>query len=183
MFSNSFSNINYMIRWVKWSVFQIRWQKVNERIRRGMGRGGKTGASFTIGRIRFSVIVLISAYLAIALLPWWRLYWNTGTSVLGSSHHNKRRDGRSFGMTPTWRNIPSMSAKTTCGCWWKRISTWIKFCSDSGRVKSALFCEWPWNLSAPLRTLRTLPGLCGWNSGWCGKYYSRCCSVLKQVDF
>ena len=35
-----------------------------------------------------------------------------------------------------------------------------------------LFSDAPWNFAAPLSTLRTLPGLFGFKTGWLGRYHS-----------
>ena len=43
----------------------------------------------------------------------------------------------------------------------------IKFWSRPGPTNKFLFKDVPWNLEAPLR--RTLPGLFGFTTGWCGK--------------
>ena len=94
---------------------------------------------------------------------------------------SKAVHGWSFETTSTWRNIPSVSDETACGCLRKQNRTRIKFCSKSGTVRCALLSEWPWNLAAPLRIHCTLPY--GWTTGWCGKYHSRSWSVLEQGDF
>ena len=82
--------------------------------------------------------------------------------------------------TPTWRNIPSISADTANWSWRKLSSTWIKFWSKSGPVSKDLFKEKPWNFAASFSTLRTFLGLFRLITGWCGRYHSLSdrCSIM-----
>ena len=85
----------------------------------------------------------------------------------------KRSEVWSLSGTPTSRNIPSMSAENPYRCWRNFKMMYSRFCSRSGPAINAEFRDCLWNNAAPLRTLRTFPGLFGLSTGWWGKYHSR----------
>ena len=73
----------------------------------------------------------------------------------------------------TWRNISSKSAETAyLGCRKCHFIN-IRFSGRFGPTNRAWFKDLPWNLAAPLRTQRTLPGTFGIVTGWCGWNHSR----------
>ena len=108
-----------------------------------------------------------------------RLYSKTSILWSGSSRQRKLKHQLSLLWTGVWRNIASMSAESAIWCSRKRKIIPIRLCSRSGPDQSSSLRATPWYFAAALHTLPTFSGLCGFMTGWCGKYH---CS-LSLVSF
>ena len=70
-------------------------------------------------------------------------------------------------------NIPSITTETAYLCCQKRKNTNSRFWCMSRPTIRYWFKSVPWKLAVPLRTRRTLSGLFGFITRWCGGYHSR----------
>ena len=110
----------------------------------------------------------------------WRVYWWTTTLDVGFNRPKKRREVWSFSRNPTCKKILSLLAETTYSklrylkiSWRNLKTTKMRIWRRSGRTNRDLFKEALWHFDAPLRARRSLSGLLGFNSEWCGRYHSR----------
>ena len=97
---------------------------------------------------------------------------SSGCAVRSPSGHQRNLSAlQSSGATLTWWNIASMSAITATASCRKRARTPTRELVRSGPCKSLSFNELPRCLAEQSKTIRTFPGLAGWNTAWWGRYH------------
>ena len=104
---------------------------------------------------------------------WTSIWWSSGSFEKSPPGHQRNERARvSWGETFTWWNIFSMSAEIPIRSWRKRSKTPTRLLVKSGPCSSWSFSDVFRNFAAQSKTTLTLPGFCGWTTGWWGRYHT-----------